>query len=67
MKHKIRPSLPNKEWIVYGKLDDDCYGCKNKHNCRNCRRAKRIVAEEKESRMRKEKQKLCAYRKEVDI
>ena len=42
-KFKIKPSLPNTDSIHYGLLDDDCYGCKNKRGCNNCKRAKMYV------------------------
>lgn len=42
-KYKVKPSLPNTASIYYGLLDDNCYGCKNKHGCNNCKRAKMYV------------------------
>ena len=42
-KFKVKPSLPNRDNIHYGLLDDDCYGCKNRHGCNNCKRAKMYV------------------------
>lgn len=42
-KFKVKPSLPNRVSIYYGLLDDNCYGCKNKRGCNNCKRAKMYV------------------------
>lgn len=57
MKKKMRkphPQPPKYYWLD----SDNCWDCKNRNNCGNCKRLKDYVSFEKERRKRKEKIKL---------
>ena len=57
MKIKYRKARPQPKRIFW--LDmDNCYACKNRNNCGNCKILKKQSAYEKECRNRKEKQKI---------
>lgn len=42
-KYKIKPSLPKRDHIFYGLLDDNCWGCRTRHACNNCKTARIYV------------------------
>ena len=48
---KPRPSMPRWYWADV----DNCYACKNRNNCNQCRRLKEEDANQEEKRKRKEK------------
>lgn len=57
---KPRPSPPRWYWIE----SDNCYRCKNRNNCNQCKILKRKSAYEKKNKTRKE---LAIIRKELQI
>lgn len=50
---KISPSLPVRNFIGFGLLDDNCYECKNRNSCNHCYKAKQYNKEKRRKDIKK--------------